>query len=230
VVEVEGVDQGRVPLHLLEGVVSFARPGASPALMSACAEAGITLSHLEPNGRFLARVEGLRSGNVVLRRTQYRAADDPARQVPIVRGMVVAISLVLLGGIATFVMSRVTYQSLSVTQQRYYADQRFADVFVGLVRAPEAVAERLAALPGVNEIETRVTAVANLEIEGFEDPVTARLVSLPEHGEALLNVPWLRRGRLAKRHARRRQSRLDLCRHVGRRSGRILRVLRHHGS
>jgi len=90
VVEVEGVEQGRVPLHLLEGVVSFARPGASPALMAACAEAGITLSHLEPNGRFLARVEGARSGNVLLRRTQYRAADDPARQVPIVRGMVVA--------------------------------------------------------------------------------------------------------------------------------------------
>ena len=90
VVEVEGLEQGRVPLHLLEGVVSFARPGASPALMAACAEAGITLSHLEPNGRFLARVEGARSGNVLLRRTQYRAADDPARQVPIVRGMVVA--------------------------------------------------------------------------------------------------------------------------------------------
>jgi len=90
VVEVEGLEQGRVPLHLLEGVVSFARPGASPALMAACTEAGITLSHLEPNGRFLARVEGARSGNVLLRRTQYRAADDPARQVPIVRGMVVA--------------------------------------------------------------------------------------------------------------------------------------------
>jgi putative ABC transport system permease protein len=117
------------------------------------------------------------------------------------RGMVAAISLVLLGGIATFVMSRVTYQSLSVTQQRYYADQRFAEVFAGLVRAPEAVAERLAALPGVNEVETRVTAVANLDIEGFEDPVTARIVSLPEHGEALLNVPWLRRGRLPDPHA-----------------------------
>jgi putative ABC transport system permease protein len=117
------------------------------------------------------------------------------------RGMVAAISLVLLGGIATFVMSRVTYQSLSVTQQRYYADQRFAEVFAGLVRAPEAVAERLAALPGVNQVETRVTAAANLEIDGFDDPVTARIVSLPEHGEALLNVPWLRRGRLPDPHA-----------------------------
>jgi len=46
VVEVDGAERGRVPLHLLDGVVSFGRAGASPALMAACAEAGITLSHL----------------------------------------------------------------------------------------------------------------------------------------------------------------------------------------
>lgn len=90
VVEVEGAEQGRVPLHMLDGVVTFGRSGCSPALMAACAEAGITISHLNPNGRFLARVEGPRSGNVLLRRAQHRAADDPARQVPIVRGMVAA--------------------------------------------------------------------------------------------------------------------------------------------
>ena len=90
VVEVEGAERGRVPLHLLDGVVGFGRAGASPALMAACAEAGITLSLLEPNGRFLARVEGRRTGNVLLRRTQYRAADDPARQVPVVRAVIAA--------------------------------------------------------------------------------------------------------------------------------------------
>ena len=58
VVEVDGREQGRAPLHMLEGVVSFGRAGASPALMAACAEAGITLSYLQPNGRFLARIEG----------------------------------------------------------------------------------------------------------------------------------------------------------------------------
>lgn len=88
VVEVEGTETGRVPLHMLEGVIGFGRPGCSPALMAACAEAGITLSLLEPNGRFLARVEGARSGNVLLRRAQYRAADDEAQHVPIVRGIV----------------------------------------------------------------------------------------------------------------------------------------------
>jgi CRISPR-associated protein Cas1 len=90
VVEVESVEQGRVPLHMLDGVVSFGRPGSSPALMAACSEAGVTISHLDPNGRFLVRVEGPRSGNVLLRRAQYRAADNTARQVPIVRGIVVA--------------------------------------------------------------------------------------------------------------------------------------------
>ena len=90
VVEVEGAERGRVPLHLLDGVVSFSRAGMSPALMAACAEAGITLSHLDPTGRFLACVEGARSGNVLMRRTQYRAADNPVRQVPIVRAIVAA--------------------------------------------------------------------------------------------------------------------------------------------
>ena len=90
VVDVAGTERGRAPLHLLDGVVSFGRAGASPALMAACAEAGITLSLLAPNGRFLARVEGARTGNVLLRRTQYRVADDPARQVPVVRAIVAA--------------------------------------------------------------------------------------------------------------------------------------------
>ena len=90
VVEVEGVERGRAPLHMLDGIVSFGRPGASPALMAACAEAGITLSHLDPNGRFLARVEGPRTGNVLLRRAQYRLADSPGGTVPIVRGIVAA--------------------------------------------------------------------------------------------------------------------------------------------
>ena len=90
VVEIDGVERGRAPLHMLEGIISFGRPGASPALLAACAEAGITMSHLDPNGRFLARVEGIRTGNVLLRRAQYRVADDPARAVPIVRGIVAA--------------------------------------------------------------------------------------------------------------------------------------------
>ena len=90
VVEVEGVERGRAPLHVLDGIVCFNRTGASPALMAACAEKAITLSFLTPNGRFLARVEGPRTGNVLLRRAQYRLADDPARASLVVRGFVTA--------------------------------------------------------------------------------------------------------------------------------------------
>ena len=112
------------------------------------------------------------------------------------RGMVFAISLVVLGGVSTFVMSLVTYESLLATQQRYYADQRFAEVFGNLVRAPESVAGQLAELPGVNQLETRVVAPVNIEVSGFGDPVTGRIVSLPEFGEPKLNKPLVRLGRL----------------------------------
>jgi len=90
VVQVDGAERGRAPLHMIGGVVCFSRPGASPALMAACAEAGIAISFLTPHGKFLARIEGPRSGNVLLRRTQHRVADDPARAVEIVRGIVTA--------------------------------------------------------------------------------------------------------------------------------------------
>jgi putative ABC transport system permease protein len=117
------------------------------------------------------------------------------------RGMAFAISLVMIGGVSTFVMSRGTYETLLVTQQRYYGDQRFADVFARLVRAPESVAEQLRELPGVNQAETRVVAAVNLEVAGFTDPITGRINSLPETGEPLLNVPFLRTGRLPEPRA-----------------------------
>lgn len=69
----------RYPLHTLQEIVSFSYSGASPALMGACAQRGIGLAFCTPRGRFLARVSGENSGNVLLRREQYRLADDPQR-------------------------------------------------------------------------------------------------------------------------------------------------------
>ncbi len=77
----------RYPLHTLSGILSFAYPGASPALMGACAERGISLAFCTPRGRFLARVSGENNGNVLLRRTQYRLADDPHASCRIARCM-----------------------------------------------------------------------------------------------------------------------------------------------
>jgi CRISPR-associated protein Cas1 len=86
VVTVEQVERARVPLHMLGSVVVFGAIHLSPALMGACAAAGITLVVLDRAGRFQARIEGPVAGNVLLRRAQYRASDAPE---DIVRGFVV---------------------------------------------------------------------------------------------------------------------------------------------
>ena len=75
----------RYPLHTLAGIVSFSYAGASPALMGACAKREVSLAFCTPRGRFLARVTGESSGNVLLRRTQYRFADDPAQSGQVAR-------------------------------------------------------------------------------------------------------------------------------------------------
>lgn len=78
----------RYPLHTLAGIVSFSYAGASPALMGACAKREVSLAFCTPRGRFLARVTGEASGNVLLRRTQYRIADDPGPCCRLTRNMV----------------------------------------------------------------------------------------------------------------------------------------------
>lgn len=76
-VRVEKQTKLRVPLHTLGGVVCFGRVGISPSLMGLCGERGVAISMLTANGRFLARISGFTPGNVLLRREQYRRADEP---------------------------------------------------------------------------------------------------------------------------------------------------------
>jgi CRISPR-associated protein Cas1 len=79
----------RVPLHNLEGIVTFGYTGASPALMGACAERGIALSFCTASGRFLADVRGELQGSVVLRRTQYRMTDDGTQCLSVAKNILV---------------------------------------------------------------------------------------------------------------------------------------------
>ena len=80
----------RVPVHTLGGVVCFGQVSCSPAMMGLCGERGVGLTFLTEHGRFLARVQGPVSGNVLLRRIQYRRADDPEASAEIARTMVAA--------------------------------------------------------------------------------------------------------------------------------------------
>jgi CRISPR-associated protein Cas1 len=76
IVKADGEVRLRLPVHTIDGIVCFGNVSCSPYLMGFCAENDVAVSFLSEHGRFLARVQGPVSGNVLLRREQYRKADD----------------------------------------------------------------------------------------------------------------------------------------------------------
>lgn len=88
VAEKDGQVLMRLPIHTLSGLVTFGNVMCSPFLLHLCAERGVAVSFLSEHGRFLARVTGPVSGNVLLRVAQVRAHDDPARKGDIARSCV----------------------------------------------------------------------------------------------------------------------------------------------
>lgn len=80
---------GRLPLHNLEGIVSFGYRGTSPALMGACAERNISLSYLTPQGKFLARVTGKTHGNILLRKQQFQSCQDEKISLEIAKNCII---------------------------------------------------------------------------------------------------------------------------------------------
>lgn len=90
VVSVDRTERLRIPLHLLESIVCLGQINMSPFIMNRCTERGIGISFLSERGRFQARVQGPISGNVLLRREQYRRADDLSFSAAISRSIVVA--------------------------------------------------------------------------------------------------------------------------------------------
>jgi CRISPR-associated protein Cas1 len=90
VVRVDSEERLRVPVHILESIVCFGYMGASPALMRLCGERGVGLSFVSEAGRFLGRLEGAVRGNVLLRREQYRIADDYLRSTQLASRFIMA--------------------------------------------------------------------------------------------------------------------------------------------
>jgi len=86
-VRIDQSDKARIPVHTLGGIVCFGNVTVSPYLLGHCAENGVAVSFLTESGRFLARVQGPVSGNVLLRREQYRWADDPERSAHVARSV-----------------------------------------------------------------------------------------------------------------------------------------------
>lgn len=87
-VEIQKQKAGQFPLHTLESIVCFSYNGATPAFMGVCANRGINLAFFNPYGKFLCRVTGESRGNVLLRRQQYRVADDDRSSCMIARNFI----------------------------------------------------------------------------------------------------------------------------------------------
>jgi putative ABC transport system permease protein len=117
------------------------------------------------------------------------------RDLARMKGQVLTIALVVACGVAALVAALSTYDSLRLSQQTYYEQSHFADVFASLKRAPAALQPKLAAIPGVAEVELRIVFDATLDVPRVSAPPVGRMISLPPGGQPQLNRLHLRLGR-----------------------------------
>jgi putative ABC transport system permease protein len=111
------------------------------------------------------------------------------------RGQMIAIALVVACGIAIFIAMISTYESLAESQSAYYQQYRFAQVFAQLKRAPEPLVEKIQAIPGVAQVQSRVVVDVTLDVPGRKEPAIGRLIALPEQQQPILNDLFIRQGR-----------------------------------
>lgn len=111
------------------------------------------------------------------------------------RGQLVAVSLVVACGIATYITMRGAYDSLVAAQASYYTAYRFADVFAQLKRAPESLAAEIASIDGVSTVQTRLVADVTLDVPGLDEPAVGLLISIPGRRIAVLNDIHILQGR-----------------------------------
>jgi putative ABC transport system permease protein len=117
------------------------------------------------------------------------------RDVGKMKGQMVAVGLVMACGLAMMIMARSLILSLETTRAAYYERNRFADVFCDLKRAPNSLRDRLAAIPGVAAVETRVVAGLRMNLPGLAEPADGTIISIPEDRPMRLNTLFLRTGR-----------------------------------
>ncbi|MBE2203823.1 MAG: FtsX-like permease family protein [Chthoniobacterales bacterium] len=117
------------------------------------------------------------------------------RDVGKMKGQMLAVGLVMACGLAMMIMARSLILSLEVTRTEYYEHHRFADVFCDLKRAPNALRDRLAEIPGVAAVETRVMGSLRMDLPGQSEPADGTILSIPEDRPLRLNLLHLRTGR-----------------------------------
>lgn len=159
-VRVERETRLRLPIHTLGGIVCFGQVSCSPPLMALCAERGVAVSFLSEQGRFLARVEGRVSGNVLLRREQYRCADHPGRRAGLAR---------------TFVLAKIV-NGRSVLQRaaRDHGDKPGTEVLDGAVRHLGALLEGVRNECDLAALRGREGDAASTYFDAYDAMLTAQ--------------------------------------------------------
>ena len=126
------------------------------------------------------------------------------RDLAKMKGQVFAVSVVMACGLAMMIMTRSLILTLDTARATYYQKHAMADIFATLKRAPLSVADRLAAIPGVATVETRVAVDVTLDLPGLAEPATGHIISLPKDGgPQKLNRLFLRTGRFPRIDERR---------------------------
>ncbi len=116
------------------------------------------------------------------------------RDILSLKGQSAAIAVVIGSGVMVLILFAGNLDAVRESRDRFYQSHNFAHVFCEITRAPEAIAERLRQIPGVNLVETRVQAPIRLAVEGFDDPVRGLVLSIPDGHQPVLNRLHLREG------------------------------------
>ena len=130
------------------------------------------------------------------------------RDLRALKSQALAVALVMACGLAMMIVTRSLMLSLTTTRDAYYERHRFAEVFARLKRAPNSVRDQLAAIPGVATVQTSIAIQVTLDVPGLAEPAVGLLNSLPERGAPVLNLPYLRAGRLPQSQSRTTRSEL----------------------
>ncbi|MDA1276970.1 MAG: type I-C CRISPR-associated endonuclease Cas1c [Verrucomicrobia bacterium] len=150
----------RVPIHMLDGVVCFGNVMCSPFLMHHCAENGVLISFLSEHGRFLARVSGPVSGNVLLRREQYRRSEDPAKHLEMARAIVLA--------------KVANARTVLLRAQRDHGEKGGMEAVTASARRLDHLIDRVRADTDVEILRGREGEAARTYFEGFDGLITAQ--------------------------------------------------------
>ena len=116
------------------------------------------------------------------------------RDLRLMWSQALTIALVVASGVGGFITTLSVVDSLDAERDAFYASGRFADVFAAVKRAPDAVAERLAAVPGVADAQPTTEFPVRITLAGVSDPIVGQLIGLDARRPQRMNLVSLRRG------------------------------------